>query len=158
MTSTDIQPPAVSPGSRVTPGTRIAGAALSFFVGAVYGAVGTVAHQNVLRIGELTLPVALVLALIGALALLIGFRLVFVDRLAVICAALGMIGVIGLFSLASSGGTVLIPQGVPGLIWTVGPVLIATVVVAWPRMPQRPPASHDGVANVQAHEQHRPEA
>ncbi|MET1051868.1 MAG: hypothetical protein ABWX65_04435 [Mycetocola sp.] len=157
MTLNDTQPAPVD-GSVTTPGTRIAGAALSLVVGVIYGAVGTVAHQNVVMIGEVALPVALVLALIGAVALLVGFRLVFIDRLAVLCAALGMIGTIALFSISSSGGTVLIPEGIPGLIWTVGPVLIATVVVAWPRMPHRAPQSSGASPTAAANEHHLPEA
>lgn len=137
---------------RSTAGVRLAGAALCFVVGAIYGAVGTVVHQNVVRIGAIDLPVALVLALVGALALLLGFRLLFADRTAVLGAALGMVGTIALFSIASAGGSVLIPQGVLGLLWTVVPVLIATVVVAWPRMPQR------SAASPAAREQHQPEA
>ena len=140
-------------------GPRIAAAALSLVVGAIYGAVGTVAHQDVVRIGDLSLPVALVLALLGALALLVGFRLLFADRLAVLCVALGMVGTIALFSIASAGGSVLIPQGVPGLVWTVGPVLLATVVVAWPRMPQRSANTAGGtVSTAPADDRYRPEA
>ncbi|WP_411722194.1 hypothetical protein [Mycetocola sp.] len=128
-------PPAES-GSRLA--SRLPGALLSALVGAIYGAVGTVSHQNVLRIGEAALPVGLVLSLIGALGLLVGFRLLFDDRVPVLFTAIGMVGMIALFSIASAGGSVLIPQGVVGLAWTVVPVLVATVVVAWPRMPQRP--------------------
>lgn len=152
-TSTASVAPARRPS---TTGTRLGGAALCFAVGVIYGAVGTVVHQNVLRIGELAIPVALILALVGAVALLIGFRLLFADRTAVLGAALGMIGTIALFSIASAGGSVLIPQGVLGLVWTVVPVLIATVVVAWPRMPQGTAAAPSGPPP--AHEQHQPEA
>lgn len=133
----DSAPPAPTDGGP-SHGPRIGGAVFSILIGAIYGTIGTVAHQNIVRVGEAALPVGLVLALVGALALLIGFRLLFEDRLPVLCAAVGMVGMIALFSVASAGGSILIPQGVPGLVWTVVPVLMATVVVAWPRMPQRP--------------------
>ena len=159
VTLDDASQPVPPADGRSTPGARLAGAALCFVVGAIYGAVGTVVHQNVVRIGDLSIPVALVLALVGATALLIGFRLLFPDRIAVLCAALGMVGTIALFSIASAGGSVLIPQGITGLVWTVAPVLISTVVVAWPRMPQRAPAAVAVPAGTpQAHEQHQPEA
>jgi hypothetical protein len=138
-------------------GARITGAVLSLLVGAIYGTVGTVAHQNVVRIGEAALPVGLVLALVGALALLVGFRLLFTSRLSVLCAAIGLVGMIALFSIASAGGSVLIPEGVTGLVWTVVPVLLATVVVAWPRMPHRPVAT-PGTTPVPPNPWDRPEA
>lgn len=132
----DNSQPAPAPGA--TPlSTRLTGAVLSLLVGAIYGTVGTVAHQNVVSIGGTDLPVGLVLAVLGSLALLLGFRLLFDDRLAVLCAAIGLVGMIALFSLASPGGSILIPQGLIGLFWSVAPVLIATIIVAWPRLPQR---------------------
>ena len=135
------------PVSRTSDGpgfaSRLPGAILALIVGAIYGTVGTVAHQNVVRVGDAELPVGLVLALIGTLGLLLGFRLLFEDRLVVLCAAVALVGMIALFSIASAGGSVLIPEGVAGLVWTVVPVLVATVVVAWPRLPARTtPAAH----------------
>jgi hypothetical protein len=141
------------------PASRVPVILLSLVVGAIYGTVGTVAHQNVLRIGDAALPVGLVLALIGAIGLLVGFRLLFPDRVAVLSVAIGMVGMIALFSVASAGGSILIPQGVVGLVWTVVPVLIATVVVAWPRMPQRLPTAAGGTPSpAPADLRHRPEA
>lgn len=154
----DAAPPA-PPEAGSSRGPRIVGAVLSILVGAIYGTIGTVAHQNVLRVGEVVLPLGLVLALVGALALLIGFRLLFDDRTPVLCVAIGMVGVIALFSVASAGGSVLIPEGTLGLVWTVAPVLLATIVVAWPRMPQRQRQEHGrDAAPAPASVQHRPEA
>jgi hypothetical protein len=159
VTFDDTSQPASRADHRSGPTSRIPGAILSLLVGAIYGTVGTVAHQNVIRIGEAALPVGLVLALVGALGLLIGFRLLFQDRIAVLFAAIGMVGMIALFSVASVGGSILIPQGATGLVWTVVPVLVATVVVAWPRMPQRPLAgSTANAAQAPADVRHRPEA
>lgn len=118
-------------------GNRALSCVLALLVGAVFGAVGTVAHQSTLNLGMLRLPLGLPLALLGVLALLVGFRLLFVDRLIVLLAAIGVVGVIALFSIPSPGGAVLIPQGLAGIVWTIGPVLLATVVVAWPRLPDR---------------------
>jgi hypothetical protein len=155
----DTSQPAPRDDHRSGSTSRIPGAILSLLVGAIYGTVGTVAHQNVIRIGEAALPVGLVLALIGALGLLIGFRLLFQDRIAVLFAAIGMVGMIALFSVASAGGSILIPQGATGLVWTVVPVLVATVVVAWPRMPQRPlTATPAPAAPSMPNLSHRPEA
>jgi hypothetical protein len=159
VTFDDTSQPALRADHRSGPTSRLPGAILSLLVGAIYGTVGTVAHQNVVRIGEAALPVGLVFALIGALGLLIGFRLLFQDRIAVLFAAIGMVGMIALFSVASAGGSILIPQGATGLVWTVVPVLVATVVVAWPRMPQRPLAgANTNAAQTPGDMWHRPEA
>lgn len=137
MTLDNSQPAPATEGTPLS--TRLTGAALSLLVGAIYGTVGTVAHQNVVTVGGIDLPVGLTLAVLGSLALLLGFRLLFDDRLAVLCAAIGLVGMIALFSLASAGGSILIPQGLIGLFWSVAPVLIATIIVAWPRLPQGSP-------------------
>ncbi|WP_198412135.1 DUF6113 family protein [Mycetocola zhujimingii] len=117
---------------------RAVSCVLGFVVGAVFGAVGTVQHQTTLTLGSFSFPLGLILSLVGVLALLIGLRLLIGDRLVVLLAAVGVVGVIALLSVQSPGGSVLIPQGLAGLVWTIGPVLIATVVVAWPRLPERP--------------------
>lgn len=119
-------------------GNRVFSCVLAVIVGAVFGAVGTVQHQATLNLGQLQLPLGLVLSLTGVLGLLLGFRLLFTDRLVVLFAAIGVVAVVALFSVPSPGGSVLIPQGLPGLLWTIGPVLIGTIVVAWPRLPERP--------------------
>lgn len=119
-------------------GNRAFSCVLAFIVGVVFGAVGTVQHQATLNLGSLQLPLGLVLSLVAVAAVLIGFRLLFTDRLVVLIAAVGIVAVVALLSVPSPGGSVLIPQGLAGLIWTIGPVLIGTVVVAWPRLPERP--------------------
>jgi 4-amino-4-deoxy-L-arabinose transferase-like glycosyltransferase len=122
---------------KASPGGRVVSCILALVVGAVFGAVGTVAHQSTLTIGTVALPLGLPLALLGVFALLLGFRLLLRDRLVVLLAAVGVVAVIALFSVQSPGGSVLIPQGFAGIVWTIGPVLLATVVVAWPRLPER---------------------
>ncbi|MCP2030400.1 peptidoglycan/LPS O-acetylase OafA/YrhL [Okibacterium sp. HSC-33S16] len=132
-----LEAPASSTPPASTPGGRVVSCILALVVGAVFGAVGTVAHQSTLNLGDTRIPLGLPLALVGVLALLLGFRLLLRDRLVVFLAAVGIVAVIALFSVPSPGGAVLIPQGLAGIIWTIGPVLIATVVVAWPRLPER---------------------
>ena len=129
-------------------GSRALSCVLALLVGAVFGAVGTVAHQSTLNLGMFRLPFGLPLALLGVIALLVGFRLLFVDRLIVLLAAIGVVGVIALFSIPSPGGAVLIPQGLAGIVWTIGPVLLATVVVAWPRLPDRSATPDRGVRSA----------
>lgn len=119
------------------PGARALAGLLAFVVGAAFGVLGTIAHQATIVLGPVTIPIGLVLALVGVTALLAGLRLVVGDRLVVLLAAIGLLGTIFLLSLRSEGGSVLVPQGLPGTLWTVGPTLVATIVLAWPRIPGR---------------------
>ncbi|MFC6355015.1 hypothetical protein [Luethyella okanaganae] len=118
-------------------GSRIVTGVLAFFVGAVFGAIGTIAHQSTVEVAGVDVPWGLILSLSGITALLVGLRLVLNDRLIVLATAIGLLGTIFLLSLRSTGGSVLIPQSALGLVWTVAPTLISTIVLAWPRLPAR---------------------
>ena len=41
------------------------------------------------------------------------------------------------FSQRSVGGSVLVPDNIAGSIWAIAPTLIATIIVAWPKLPDR---------------------
>lgn len=110
---------------------------LALLLGAVYGAVATVGHRQSFTIGDVTVPWGLVAALVGVAALLLGIRLVAGGRWAAAAAAVGVVGVVALLSIPGPGGSVLIPAGLVGTIWSVGPALIAVLVVAWPSLPPR---------------------
>ena len=124
--------------------TRAGTFAYALLVGIVYGAVATIGHRSVLSIGDLAIPWGIAAALIGVLALLLGFRLVAGGRLAATGAAVGIVGTVALLTLPGPGGSVLIAGDVIGTIWAVAPALIAVLVVAWPRLPGRSPAVRDG--------------
>lgn len=111
---------------------------VALLTGAFFGVLGTIAHQATLSVGPVTIPIGLALALGGITALLAGLRLVLGDRMVVLSCAIGLLGTIFILSLRSTGGSVLVPEGIPGLLWTVGPTLVATIVLAWPRIPARP--------------------
>lgn len=119
---------------------RIGAAILGIAIGVIFAAMGTVAHQSTMTIAGVTIPWGLIVALIGLTALFIGLRLVLHDRLTVLATAIGALGTIFVLSLRSAGGSVLIPDGTLGLIWTMAPALIAAIVIAWPRLPVRPAA------------------
>lgn len=120
---------------RPSAASRAVSIVLAFVVGVVYGAVGTVAHPLSVTIASVTVPWGLVLAVVGVLALFVGFRLVLGERLAVVAAAVGVVGIVALFSLESAGGSVLIQQGTVGLIWVLAPALLAALVIFWPSLP-----------------------
>lgn len=122
---------------RPSVGSRIVSVVLALVVGLVYGAVGTVAHPLSVTVLSVTIPWGLIVSLIGVLALFVGFRLVLGERLAVIAAAVGVVGIVALFSLESAGGSVLIQEGTPGLVWVLAPALLGALVVFWPSLPTR---------------------
>ena len=134
MTATD-EPVASSVWSRI--GTLL----VAFVVGALYGAVATVGHRQELRIGDVSLPWGLVAALAGVAALLVGIRLVAGGRGAAAAAAAGIVGMVALLTLPGPGGSVLVVGDLVGTVWSVGPALIAVLVVAWPKLPS---ARRDG--------------
>ncbi|ROQ38452.1 N-acetyl-1-D-myo-inositol-2-amino-2-deoxy-alpha-D-glucopyranoside deacetylase [Frondihabitans sp. PhB188] len=125
--------------------------AASLVVGALFGAIGTVAHQE----AQGALPYGVIIALAMVAALLVGFRLQFSSRLAGVLAAVGIVGIIGLLSLPQSSGTVLIPGNALGYTWLFGPTLIALVVLAWPRFPAR---QGDRIAGSPQRPQAQPDA
>lgn len=111
--------------------SRIVNAVLLVVAGALIGAIGTVAHQLTVTWG-VTIPLGLIGSLLCFTALLVGLRLLGPSRWPALCAALGAIAVILVFTQQSAGGSVLIPNNLLGQIWLVGPILIAAVVVSWP--------------------------
>ncbi|BDZ49824.1 hypothetical protein GCM10025867_20650 [Frondihabitans sucicola] len=106
---------------------------LALVAGGLFGAIGTVSHQD--SAGGFPLGAALSLLLV--VALLVGFRLLFGSRLVGIVAAIGLLGAVAILSLPGSGGSALIPANLAGYAWTFGPTVIAVIVLAWPRLPQR---------------------
>ncbi|MBW8872363.1 MAG: hypothetical protein JF618_09455 [Leifsonia sp.] len=119
--------------------SRIVSAILLVLAGAVFGAIGTIAHQISVTWG-IPIPLGLIGSLLAFTSLLVGLRLLGHSRLPALLAALGAIVVILLFTQESGGGSVLIPNNLAGQVWLIGPILIAAVVVAWPDVSVRRPA------------------
>lgn len=124
-----------------TAGSRLLAALMALGAGALFGVLGTVAHQTTLELGSLTIPLGLTLALLASGTLLLGLRLVVHDRLVVLAAAIGLVATVFLLSLRSTGGSVLVPAGVLGTVWSMAPALFAALVIAWPRIPARRPTA-----------------
>ncbi|MEI5583336.1 MULTISPECIES: DUF6113 family protein [unclassified Agromyces] len=116
---------------------RIRAIAIATVVGLVYGTVATIGHRHAWQVGDVSIPWGLVAGLVGVAALLLGIRLVAGGRAAAIGAAVGVVGAVALLSLPGPGGSVLVASGVVGTVWSVGPALIAVLVVAWPSLPSR---------------------
>jgi hypothetical protein len=117
--------------------TRIGTMLVAFLVGVLYGTIATIGHRHALQVGEVPIPWGVVAGLVGVGALLVGIRMVAGGRAAAIAAAVGVVGTVALLSLPGPGGSVLVADGVVGMVWAVGPAIVAVLVVAWPSLPPR---------------------
>jgi len=122
--------------SQTLPHTALA-AGVGVLAGVAFGVLGTLSHQATLRFGTVAFPLGLILAIVAVTALLVGLRLVLGGRMVVLFCATALLATIFLLSLRGAGGSVLVPAGLAGTLWTVVPALVATFVVAWPRIPSR---------------------
>lgn len=105
-----------------------------FLLGAGFGLLGTIAHQASPAIWP-TIPLGLVAALAAILCLMIGIRLMAPTRSLVLATALGVIGAVLLLSGKGPGGSVLVPDNLLGIVWSIAPSVISLGVVIWPRLP-----------------------
>jgi LmbE family N-acetylglucosaminyl deacetylase len=133
------RPPAllVPEPARLTLANRSLAGLGGLLVGILFGVLGTIAHQATVTLFGVALPIGLTIAFVGIGALLLGLRLIVGDRFVVGLAAAGLLVTIFVLSLRGSGGSVLVPAGLPGTLWTVVPALIAALVLAWPKVPKR---------------------
>lgn len=118
---------------------KIAMSLIGLVMGVFAGAILTVAHQASVTVAGIPVPWGIIAAIVLAAALLAGLRLAFETRVVAGAAAVGLLAVVGLLSLASAGGSVIVPANPAGYAWTFAPVLIAIVVLGWPHVRRRSP-------------------
>jgi hypothetical protein len=107
---------------------RLAAWAVALVVGAIYGAAGTISHAY--RV--FGFPVGLILAMVAAGAVIIAVRALTADRWAALATGLGAMIVSLVLSGTGAGGSVIVPQSILGIVWTLWLPLVTTFVVAWP--------------------------
>ena len=101
--------------------------------GAALGGITVVNHQFAPRMLGGTPPVGIIVSLLIIASLLVGLRIVFSGRVVAGCAAVGLLVVIGALSVKSTGGSVLVPANAAGYALTYGSLVIAGLVLAWPK-------------------------
>ncbi|OCG75547.1 hypothetical protein [Microbacterium sediminis] len=112
----------------------------ALLAGAVFGIAGTVMHSAAvipLGVGGVVLPVGMLIAAVGSLALLVAVRILGDDRATVLATGLGMLAALLAFSGQGPGGSVVVPaaaEGQPplGIIWSWTVAIVVLLVVAWP--------------------------
>ncbi|SCY28074.1 hypothetical protein SAMN05216488_1217 [Microbacterium sp. LKL04] len=113
---------------------RIATWVLAAVIGVVYGVAGTIGQAAVWGV----IPVGLLVASIGFIALLIAVRTLTGERTSALACGIGAMLATLVFANEGPGGSVVVPappEGAaitPGLIWTFLVPLAAALVVAWP--------------------------
>lgn len=105
---------------------------LATIVGAALGGITVVNHQFAPPLFGGTPPVGIVLSMLIIASLLVGLRIVFSGRTVAGCAAVGLLVVIGLLSVKSTGGSVLVPANGAGYTLTYGSLVIVGLALAWP--------------------------
>jgi N-acetyl-1-D-myo-inositol-2-amino-2-deoxy-alpha-D-glucopyranoside deacetylase len=113
-------------------GVHLVTSLLAIVVGAALGAILTVEHQLSVTMAGVPVPVGIIVSLLIVAGLLVGARLVFDGRLIALFAGIGMLGVIGVLSLASAGGGVLVPGNAAGYLLVYGTIVIVLLAVVWP--------------------------
>lgn len=106
---------------------KVTSCILAAFIGSILGAVGTLHYQIAASAVSLT----------AVAALLIGLRLLFRSRIVALCAAIGVLIIVGLFSMESAGGSVIVGTDTAGYVWTLGVPVLALIVLVWPRRHRR---------------------
>ena len=118
---------------------RVIAAILGGVIGVVLGALLTVYNGYTATIGGQPVWLGVILGSIVLAALFTGFRLAFGTRIVPGFAAVGAVVIIGILSLPSTAGSVLVTQSGPGLLWEIAPPVIAFLVLVWPQFPRRGP-------------------
>jgi N-acetyl-1-D-myo-inositol-2-amino-2-deoxy-alpha-D-glucopyranoside deacetylase len=134
---------APTPFSEQHPAARFVSAVLGGIIGVALGALLTVYNQFTVRIAGQDIWVGAIAAALIVAAVLVGFRLAFGTRTVPAIAAAGVVAVVVLFSLPNSGGSQLIQQTGPGLLWQIAPIVLGVVVIAWPQARRRGPGKID---------------
>jgi len=113
---------------------RIATWVLAAVIGVVYGVAGTIGQAAVWGV----VPVGLLVASVGFVALLIAVRTLTGERTSALACGVGAMLATLVFANEGPGGSVVVPappEGAvitPGLIWTFLVPLAAALIVAWP--------------------------
>ncbi|HEY1530288.1 MAG TPA: PIG-L family deacetylase [Galbitalea sp.] len=127
------------PFSEQHPAARFFAAVIGGVIGVALGALLTVYNQITLPIGGQPIWIGAIAGILVVAAIFVGFRLAFATRVVPAFAALGMVAIVTVLSFETAGGSVLIPQNGPGILWEISPPVLAVLALAWPQGRRRGP-------------------
>lgn len=106
---------------------------MAFATGAAMGFVLTFTHrQYLVELGPVTLPLGLAGGLAIVVALLVGMRLAFGERVTAIAAAAGVILGAAVLVLPGNSGSLYLEDDPLGYIWVLAPTILTIVIIGWP--------------------------
>ena len=114
------------------PAARFFSTVVAGVIGFFIGALLSVYNQSLVSIAGQEVWLGAIVGTLVVAAVLAGFRLAFGTRIVTLFCAVGIIVVVGLFSIESAGGTSLIPWNGPGILWQLAPTIVGLIVIAWP--------------------------
>jgi N-acetyl-1-D-myo-inositol-2-amino-2-deoxy-alpha-D-glucopyranoside deacetylase len=98
------------------------------------GLILTAIHQAIAVVAGVTVPLGLIVAILGTTALLAGLRISYQSRIPAAVAACAVLGATAVLSAPTPGGSLVVPANLVGYLWSYGATLVAFVVLAWPRV------------------------
>jgi hypothetical protein len=106
---------------------------VALIIGVVFGVAGTIAQSATWG----WFPVGILVAIIGACAIVLAVRLLTGDRWSALATGLGAMVATLLFSGRGPGGSVVVPAPADGelstgVVWTIAVPIVVALVVAWP--------------------------
>ncbi len=115
--------------------TRVGTWAVALVIGVVFGVAGTIGQAAMWG----PIPLGLVIAVIGAGALILAVRLLSGDRWTALACALGAVVATLVFSGKGPGGSVVVPappagEISTGIVWTIALPIVAAIIVGWPSL------------------------
>lgn len=103
---------------------------MALVLGAVFGTAGTIGYASQVA----GLPLGFVIGIVGCAAMLIAIRTITEDRWAVAAGGVGMLGALVLFSGVGPGGSVVVPDSVLAMVWSLSLTAVVIAIAAWPDM------------------------
>jgi hypothetical protein len=123
------------------------GLPVALIAGVLVGVLGAFKHQvGISATTGAGFPLGLILSLGMVVVVLAAFRVAFDTRLYAVAAAAGIILAVAILSGTGPGGSTVTIANYAGFLWSVGPGVLAAVVIGIPRL-RRPRAASgpDGI-------------
>jgi N-acetyl-1-D-myo-inositol-2-amino-2-deoxy-alpha-D-glucopyranoside deacetylase len=132
----------------------LVGVPIAAVVGFLVGTLGTFKHQaGVSAVTGGGFPIGLLLSLAMIAAVLAALRVAFDGRLYAVAAGIGVVAAVALFDLPGPGGSRVVIGNAEGIVWMVGPALIAVAAAVLPGRSRAGSLRADGILETDTEEE-----